>query len=299
VSFSRRCSMSAQSLAGIAPIAGRYDAAILDLWGTVHDGIVPIPGVLDCLENLRGQGVTVAMLSNAPFRAARVQTVLDGIGVPRDLYSFVMSSGEEAWQALAARTDPWYRKLGRRGLFVGGPNHASMLDNPGFETVDVVAEADFILCTGPREAGHTLADYEALLADAAERSLPMVCANPDRAVMRGAHREICAGAIAEVYETRHRGDVRWHGKPDPSVFETVLQKLGEPERGRVVMVGDTLHTDIEGAVAVGLDSIFITHGIHAPALDAIPGAVVSAERLSALYEAHAVAPTYAMTALRW
>ena len=291
--------MSVEILPGFAPLAVRYDAAILDLWGTVHDGIEPLPGVLACLDHMKKAGMAVAMLSNAPFRAGRVVEVLDRIGVPQELYGFVMSSGEEAWQALATRREPWYRALGRRCLFVGSPHHASMTDNPGFDTVDAIADADFILCTGPRDAADTLEDYRALLTEAAARSLRMVCANPDRAGMRGAVREICAGAIAECYEAQFGGNVRWHGKPDHSVFETVIAQLGEPARSRIVMVGDTLHTDIEGAIGAGLDSIFITHGIHAPALDALPGVAPEADRLAALYAALGVAPTHVMTGLRW
>lgn len=291
--------MADELLPGFALLAGRYDAAILDLWGTVHNGVEPIAGVLDCLARMKETGIAVAMLSNAPFRAARVEEVLDRIGVPRELYGSVMSSGEEAWQALAMRDDPWYRELGRRCLFVGGRHHVSMIDNPGLETVDDLGEAEFILCTGPREAEHKLEDYTTLLADAAARGLRMVCANPDRAVMRGERREICAGAIAEAYAAQHGGEVRWHGKPDPSVFETVLGQLGSPDRARTIMVGDTLHTDIEGAIAAGLDSIFITHGIHAPFLDAVPGKAPADDRLAALYADHGVVPTFAMTGLRW
>lgn len=291
--------MSSQFLTGFAPLAERYDAVILDLWGTVHDGIRPLPGVIDCLQRMRAADITVAMLSNAPFRAERVVAVLDRIGVPQDLYGPVMSSGEEAWQALAERREPRYRELGRRCYFLGSPHHVSMLDNPGLDPVDDVADADFILCTGPRAADHEIAHYSDVLAAAAARRLHMVCANPDRAVMRGEQREICAGAIASAYEADHGGSVRWHGKPDTSVFEAVIALLDGPAHHRVLMVGDTLHTDIEGAVAVGLDSVFITHGIHAPALDLVPDEPPEAERLMALYERAGVAPTWAMTGLRW
>jgi HAD superfamily hydrolase (TIGR01459 family) len=291
--------MSVEFLSGFAPLAGRYDAAILDLWGTVHDGIAPLPGVLECLARMRDAGVAVAMLSNAPFRAERVVAVLDRIGVPRELYGPVMSSGEEAWQAIATRDEPWYRDLGRRCLFVGSPHHVSMLDNPGLDAVEELVDAEFILCTGPYDSAHTLADYDALLAAAAARRLRMVCANPDRAVMRGEQREICAGAIADAYATYRGGDVRWHGKPDRSVFAHVIDALGNPATDRIVMIGDTLHTDIAGAVAVGLDSIFITHGIHAPALDAVAGEVPDAARLTALYAIAGVTPDFAMTGLRW
>ena len=47
---------------------------IVDLWGTLHNGIEPLPGALDALERLKAQGKSIALLSNAPFRI----TVLAG-----------------------------------------------------------------------------------------------------------------------------------------------------------------------------------------------------------------------------
>ena len=37
-------------VAGLSAIADRYDGFILDLWGTVHNGVEPLPGALDCLR---------------------------------------------------------------------------------------------------------------------------------------------------------------------------------------------------------------------------------------------------------
>ena len=36
-------------LDGVAPLAERYDGFILDLWGVVHDGRRPYPGVAEAL----------------------------------------------------------------------------------------------------------------------------------------------------------------------------------------------------------------------------------------------------------
>ena len=54
--------MSAPLLAGIAPLADRYDGYILDLWGVVHDGVNPIPGAPEALAGLHEAGKRVVLL---------------------------------------------------------------------------------------------------------------------------------------------------------------------------------------------------------------------------------------------
>ena len=74
----------------------------------------------------------------------------------------------------------------------------------------------------------------------------MVCANPDLVVMHGAKLALCAGALAQWYE-EEGGNVRWHGKPYRSVYDTCLALLGIADRSRILAVGDSLRTDIAGA----------------------------------------------------
>ena len=146
-----------------------------------------------------------------------------------------------------------------------------------------MADADFVMCTGPRQAAHTIDDYLPELAVAAGRDLPMICANPDREVIRGEAREICAGAIAQRYETDFNGNVAWHGKPFRPAFDEVLRMLEEPPRARVLMVGDGIHTDIAGAAAAGLDAVLVCGGIHATALGITPGEAPEAAALDGLF----------------
>jgi HAD superfamily hydrolase (TIGR01459 family) len=291
--------MKTEITTAFAPLAASYDALIVDLWGTLHNGIEPLPGALDCLERLKAQGKTIALLSNAPFRTSVVVEVIDRIGVPRELYDCVMSSGEVAWRAVAGRSDPWHAALGRRAAFIGNDRHRSMLDNPQIEEAGGIDDADFVMCTGPRQATDTVDDYVPELTAAAARKLPMICANPDREVIRGEAREICAGAIAERYETEFGGDVAWHGKPFVPVFDEVLRMLDEPARARVLMVGDGVHTDIAGAAAAGLDAVLICGGIHAMALGITPGDVPDAAVLDSFLTEHGQSPRYAAARLRW
>jgi len=291
--------MKTEFTTGFAPLAAHYDAFIVDLWGTLHNGIEPLPGAIDCLARLKAAGKSIALLSNAPFRTSVVVELIDRIGVPHDLYDCVLSSGEVAWRAVAGRSDPWHAALGRRAVFIGNDRHRSMLDNPQVEEVEAIGDADFVMCTGPRQATDAIDDYLSELAAAASRDLPMICANPDREVIRGEAREICAGAIAERYETEFGGDVAWHGKPFRPVFDEVLRMLDEPPRARVLMIGDGVHTDIAGAAAAGLDAVLICGGIHAAALGITPGDDPEVGVLEAFLTEHRQSPRYTAARLRW
>src|SRR5438067_9484351 len=104
--------MTIRLLGGLHEIAHDYDGFILDLWGVLHDGSAPLPGVVDALGRLKRLGKRIVVLSNAPRRAALVEARMNEIGIRAELYDHVHSSGEEAWQHLAKREDPFYATLG-------------------------------------------------------------------------------------------------------------------------------------------------------------------------------------------
>jgi HAD superfamily hydrolase (TIGR01459 family) len=173
-----------------------------------------------------------------------------------------MSSGEEAWQHLSRREDPFYAALGRRCLHIGSERDLEIRRGLNLEYVDAPEEAQFILNTGPAGWDDRIEDYAPLLRKAIDRDLPMVCANPDLVVQRGATLHLCAGALAKWYE-KAGGRVRWHGKPFCSVYDSCLRLLDIADRSRILAVGDSLRTDIAGAAGVGIDSLLIVGGIHA------------------------------------
>jgi HAD superfamily hydrolase (TIGR01459 family) len=257
--------MTVRLFDGMRALAPRYDGFILDLWGVVHDGVAPFPGVLDCMRRLVDGGRRVVLLSNAPRRSDDVVRRIAEIGVPAGLYHGVMSSGEEAWQHLSRRNDPFYAGLGRRVLHIGSARDLEMRQGLDLDFVATPAEADFILNTGPAEWHDTIADYASRLHVARERDLPMVCANPDLVVIHGGAPALCAGALAEAYEAIG-GRVRWHGKPYPSVYDSCIGLLGIADRRRLLAIGDSLRTDIAGAAGAGIDSLLIAGGVHAAEL---------------------------------
>jgi HAD superfamily hydrolase (TIGR01459 family) len=278
-------------------LAPRYDGFILDLWGVVHDGAAPYPGVLDCMARLIEADKRIVLLSNAPRRADDVIRRIEKIGVPRRLYDAVMSSGEEAWQHLARRDEPFYAALGRRCLHIRSERDLEMREGLDLDWVATPEEADFILNTGPAEWEDTHEDYAPVLRRARARNLPMVCANPDLVVIHGGRPALCAGALAEQYQEMG-GRVRWHGKPHQSVYDSCLGLLGLADRSRILAIGDSLRTDIAGAAAAGIPSLLIAgSGIHG--VEFAPGGRLDRDRIAAAIEESGAAPIGVAAGFVW
>ena len=290
--------MSVRVIPGVAKIAGDYDAFILDLWGVLYDGGQVFPRALRCMDRLRGGGARLAILSNGPRRASVVAERVTAAGIGPAHYDFIQSSGEEAWQYLSGnRTDPWYAGLGRRCYFIGHELDRAMLDGLPAVSADTIAGADFLLVCGPPRSSDVIEDYETVLSDAAASGLPMVCANPDLVVHRLGKVEICAGTIAERYAALG-GDVRWHGKPHRSVYESCLERLAPVGRARVLVVGDSFRTDIKGANAAGLASLLVAGGIHGQDLCG-PGGAPDAGLIDDWAARAGATPDYACGLFEW
>jgi HAD superfamily hydrolase (TIGR01459 family) len=288
--------MTLRPVPGLRDLVADYDGYILDLWGVVHDGVEPYPGVLDCMARLVGEGRRVVLLSNAPRRADDVVRRIAAIGVPAGLYHAVMSSGEEAWQYLKRRDDPFYAALGRNCLHICSDRDLEIREGLGLSYVETPAEADFILNTGPAGWDDRIEDYAPLLARSQERGLKMVCANPDLTVMHGAKLALCAGALAVHYE-KLGGAVRWHGKPYRSVYESCFDLLGIGDRRRILAIGDSPRTDIAGANGAGIDSLLIAGGLHAA--EFAPGGRLDLGAIAAAAATAGVHPTAAAARFNW
>ena len=286
-------------LGGMRALAGPYDLAILDLWGVIHDGLAPYPGALDCMARMRASGMKLVLLSNAPRRSKRVIHRISALGIRRGAYDAIVTSGDLTRRALAAREDAWHGGLGRAYYHLGPAHDWGIVSGLDYRAVDTLEDSDFILNTGLFDDDHeNVGDYGEMLRAALARRLPMVCANPDLAVTRGVRRVPCAGALAEAYEAMG-GPTAYHGKPHAAAYAACLARYPGIERRRVLAVGDSLHTDMAGAAAAGLDAVLVTGGIHADELGVAPGEVPEPRRLARLCAAAGVTPMAALRALAW
>lgn len=281
-------------LPGLAAVARNYDGFIIDLWGTVHDGVKAYAAAIDVLSRLRAQPASVCLLSNAARSIADIARKLTGMGLDKSCYDHLVSSGEATIEALC-RPGADHRVPGETYYFIGPEDGEPLLQGLGYIRVDDPSAAAFILNTGSTP-GTDLAHYERALCACARHRLPMICANPDLFVKVGGHHVMCAGTIARRYEAVG-GQVRYYGKPDPAIYRDCLERMKRPASA-VLAVGDGLETDIAGAHAAGMDSVFVLGGLHVDYLDQA-GAAPARDVLQPLFARSGCTPTYVMPYLRW
>jgi HAD superfamily hydrolase (TIGR01459 family) len=283
----------------LADIAGDYDALFCDLWGCVHNGIAALPEAVAALKGFRAGGGRVVLLTNAPRPWREVAAQIDRLGVPRDAWDAIATSGDSARLAM------YDGAVGRRVYFIGEERDLGFFDPmhlaEGAPTIHRVplTEAEGIVCTGPFDPH---ADPEVNRPDflyAKTKGLKLLCANPDIVVDRGDSREWCAGALAALY-TEMGGESLYFGKPHPPVYDLARRRLAEhgapvPD-SRVLAVGDGIRTDIQGALGEDIDSLFVTGGLAAretkTARQPDPAA------LSAFLEGEMITPTFSIGYLR-
>jgi HAD superfamily hydrolase (TIGR01459 family) len=244
-------------------LAPHYDVLLCDVWGVLHNGIAAFPEANHALTRFRTNGGYVILISNAPRPGDSIRPLLDALGVNRDAYDDIITSGDVTRSEIAARQGQHILHIGPERdlpLFAGLKVHFAAAEH-----------ADYVVCSGLWDDEHESAeDYRPLLAQILARQLLMLCANPDLVVERGTRLVYCAGAIAELYAGLG-GEVLYAGKPHRPIYDQALAKAAAASDGRIAVervlaIGDSVRTDLIGAAALGIDGIFVTAGIHAEEL---------------------------------
>jgi HAD superfamily hydrolase (TIGR01459 family) len=291
----------AQVIASFAEVANRYDAAFVDLWGCMHNGLHAFPEAVEAMRAYRARGGRVVLVTNAPRPRASVEAQIGRLGIPRDAWDAIATSGD------AARVALFQGAVGSRIWFMGAPTDRVFLEPPRIVQnpipVEEVAlsEADGIVCCGPfdphADPGVNRPDFQR----AVDRGLKLLCANPDIVVDRGESREWCAGALAQLYEEMG-GTSLYFGKPHAPIYDLARRRLSQfgdlPPDSRIVCIGDGVATDVLGAQEQGLDCVFVTGGLAARETGTPPGGQPDPERLELFARGEGIAPRYAIGFLR-
>jgi HAD superfamily hydrolase (TIGR01450 family) len=235
----------------LSPIVARYDQLILDLDGCVWLGGEPIPGSVESITALREAGKRVAFATNDSRHALEDHVRrLWGIGVQASLAD-VVSSGA-AMQHLLAET-----RKGRTAYVIGTEALHRHVADAGCRILngtDLASRAEVVVVAGTedlvyddlRDAVLALRRGADFLATSRDPTLPM----PD-GLWPG------TGAVVAAVEVGSGREASIVGKPEPQLFYTALDRLGE---GRTLVVGDRLDSDIAAAAKAGLDSVLVLSG---------------------------------------
>ena len=283
------------SLRGIGDIIGKYDLAIIDQWGVLHNGVEPFAGAVAAMSALHLAGTKIIILSNSGKLAKHSEKLIATMGFDMTCIHKVISSGQAARQWLEEKTHPLAKSLAndqgrqKKLLFWGFDNDHRAIEGLGFVMTTNMAEADVLLAAG---AGRGSLDaYQQEMDIALARNIPMLCTNPDMvANMPDGSLKICPGSLAQYYEARGGQVVRF-GKPAREVYEMCFQEF--PKAKKIIGIGDSLDHDVAGALRAGIDSLFIVGGIHAGDVGVAAGNEADEKKIfSQLFSHHGVTPHF-------
>ena len=235
----------------LTPLAASYDQVILDLDGCVYLGGEPIDGAPEAIAALREAGKRIAFVTNDPRSSTEdyVQR-LWGFGVQASLADVVTVGG--ATQHLLAE-----RYQGRTVFAIGTEALRRHVADSGVRLLnetDLATRADVVVVGGTedlvyedlRVAALALRRGAEFLTTGRDPTYPM----PD-GLWPG------TGAIVAALEYATDRTAAVVGKPEPQLFYTALDRLGE---GRTLVVGDRLDADVAAAGKARLDAALVLSG---------------------------------------
>jgi HAD superfamily hydrolase (TIGR01459 family) len=250
----------------LSDLVDGVEVILSDIWGVVHNGLESFPEACAALHTYRQRGGTVILITNAPRPADSVQRQLRKLGVSGETYDAIVSSGDLTRNFVADHPG--------KKMFWIGPDRDSSIHRGLDAVMAPLEQADYIVCTGLFDDEiESAEDYRAMLLQAREHKLPLICANPDIVVERGDRLIYCAGAIAELYRELG-GEAIFYGKPHRPIYERAMalaaERRGRPTSlDRVLAIGDSVRTDLTGALGFGIDCLFLTRGIHSEEFEGI------------------------------
>ena len=235
----------------ISPLIANYDQFILDLDGSVWVGPDPVPGAVEAITALREADKRVAFVTNDPRHAGEeFVRKLWGIGVQASLADVVtvgaavqhlLAEKRRGGTAFVIGTEPLHRHVADAGCRVlNGTDLASRAE------VVVVAGTEDLVYDDLRNAVLALRRGADFLATSRDPTYPM----PD-GLWPG------TGAIVAAVEVGSEREAAIVGKPEPQLFFTALDRLGD---GATLVVGDRLESDIAAAAKARLDSALVLTG---------------------------------------
>jgi HAD superfamily hydrolase (TIGR01450 family) len=266
-------------MARLSPLLESYDQVILDLDGCVWLGAEPVEGSPEAVAALREAGKRVAFATNNSWHPGEDHVAsLWRMGIKASLGDVVTVGG--AMQHLLAET-----RSGRTAYVIGTAALRRHVAEAGLKLMndtDLASRAEVVVTGGTDQLHY---DDLRTAALAVYHGADFLATSRDPALPTPEGPWPGTGAILAAVETAAGRRAQIVGKPEPQLFFTALDRLGE---GRTLVVGDRLDSDVAAAAAAGLDAALVHSGVGAGEIsgeagdDVRPVPVAEAANLSEL-----------------
>ncbi len=292
----------------------KYTIFLFDMSGVLWNGKSFYDEALKTLKTLKDNGKIVYILSNNSQPSDSLKK-----RITEEYRHEVITSGDVVKKVLENGEIKFKNKKNCKKVYIFGYKKAPLFDNTKYEITENLDDADFIYISVPQLTEIEYNNYKNdknvfkkskngnwdsidinpfihYLIDYLNRGLPLLNANPDLTAQETdintneVNFVIRQGAIAEKYRELG-GEVLEFGKPNKNIydftFNAIEKQLGRKiDKKEVLMIGDTIRTDIKGANNAAIDSVlFIETGVTSNELKIFG-------HIEVLYKKYDARPTY-------
>ena len=232
----------------MASVASSYDAALLDLDGTIYEGGAAIP---NALEGLTEAALPMVFITNNASRAP--QTVADQLnGLGYDVHADdVMTSAQAAIEMAAEIIEP-----GSNVFVLGAESFKQLAREAGYNLVDSADDNPAAVFQGLNREMTWKQMSEAALA--VSRGARFLVSNLDTTLPSERGFLVGNGSVAAAISTTTGVAPLSAGKPKPPMFIKAAERVGAKNP---LAIGDRLDTDIAGGNAAKMDTFMVVTGV--------------------------------------
>lgn len=246
-------------------VALKYKVIFFDSYGVLknHRGI--LPGIQEMLHFLKDSKIDYYVLTNDASRSPKqLSANFVNNGIPEITEKKIISSGMLAKEYLESKVS------GGTVVYLGTESSAHFIEEAGLKTISI---SNLDLENHEEMSALVLLDDEGFdwntdLSKAVnllrKQNMPVIVANTDLTYpVAKKDVNIAIGAIADMLETLTRKTFIRFGKPDSQIFSYAFEYAVDEDHASkkdILMVGDTLKTDIIGGNKFGIDTCLVLTG---------------------------------------
>ena len=253
----------------LSEIVKNYRVIFFDAYGVVKNFTGLLDGVVPLLRQLNSEKIPFFILTND---ASRSPSLLSEYYIDKDGASLVpeeniISSGLLAHEFIRAKVPQGqiaYLGKSQSEFYIRTDVHQPI---PIAEVVDPTKLVAFAMLDD--EGFDWNHDINKSLNILRHFNIPSIIANPDWTFPVGlSHLAMAIGGIGEIMERICGKTFLRFGKPDAQVFtyaySKAKQRISDLQKSEILMIGDTLDTDILGANKFGIHSALVLTGNTMP-----------------------------------
>lgn len=246
-------------------VVSKYKAVFFDAYGVLKNYNGLIPGVDNTLRYLKENNIDFYILTNDASRSPEeLAGSYENLGVKEITPSKIISSG------MLAREYLRYKVKKGTVVYLGTTKSAHYIETAGLKTLSIkklnlndIEEVSAIVLLDDEDFDWKR-DINKLLNLLRKKNIPVILANTDYVYPISEDQvAIAIGGISQMVETIMGRRFIKFGKPDSQLFMFGYERIQEKRplgKEKILMVGDTLKTDILGGNKFGIDTVLVLSG---------------------------------------